>query len=152
MVRYNKQDLHASVRTIGKRAPTWRRIIRGNGRNSEDYRAQSSCLAVVTRKWPNIPNRPLGIFWCSCKTTSETKVGQEKRNQLKATYTTIIGTKTGVPKSSPPGDAEEPGSLSYQAGNDSSQKGEIPAESDVLMTENPTPLVPWGLDLGNPVK
>lgn len=42
MVRYNKQDLHALVRTIGKRAPTRRRIIRANGRNAEGYSAAQS--------------------------------------------------------------------------------------------------------------
>lgn len=67
---------------------------------------------------------------------------------MKATHTTIIGTKTGAPKSSPPGAAEEPGFLSYQAENDSSEKGGIPAESDVLMTESPAPLRPLRIGLG----
>lgn len=53
-----------------------------------------------------------------------------------------------MPKSGPPGAAEEPGFLSYQAENDSSEKGGIPAESDVLMTENPAPLRPLRTGLG----
>lgn len=41
MVRYNKQDLHALARTIGKHVPP-----RGNG-GMTPLRVQSSCLTVV---------------------------------------------------------------------------------------------------------
>lgn len=59
MVRYNKQDLHALVRTIGKRAPTRRRIMQSNGRNSEDYNATQSSELLPRRRpqsWRSLRN------------------------------------------------------------------------------------------------